>query len=78
MKPLGQTQLAVIDALQRHGGHWRDGCGWQWDTPSGTRKIMEGLLKRGVVTCEDEEIKGKYRSWTVRTYRLTQSDQRTA
>jgi hypothetical protein len=49
MRPLGETQQAVLKSLSREG-FWFDGCGWLWDNRSGTTKIMESLLKRGLVT----------------------------
>lgn len=49
-RPLGETQLSVLDSLKRHDGFWYDGCGWLWDTRSNTIKIMESLLNRGLVT----------------------------
>jgi hypothetical protein len=50
MRSLGETQQDVLDSLREHGGYWHPGCGWLWDTHSGTVKIMESLLKRGLVT----------------------------
>jgi hypothetical protein len=40
----------VLNSLKRNGGYWYSGCGWMWDNKSGTTKIMESLLKRGLVT----------------------------
>lgn len=49
--PMGETQREVLRSLAKPSrGFWYSGCGWLWDTPSGTRKIMETLLKRGLVT----------------------------
>ena len=50
MRPLGETQKAVLRALEEHGS-WRPGgrCGWLWDTDSGTRRLMDSLVKRGFV-----------------------------
>jgi len=47
-KGLGSTQKDVLDSL-RHYGKWFSGCGWVWDTPSGTERIMKSLVKRGLV-----------------------------
>ena len=49
---LGINQQGVLDSLHQHGGFWQSGCGWLWDTDSGTTRIMESLLKRGLVTRE--------------------------
>lgn len=46
---LGRVQEAVLRSLTVHGG-WHDGCGWVWDTPSGTIRVLETLVKRGLVT----------------------------
>ncbi len=49
MKKLGETQRDVLRSLKNHNGYWHAGCGWNWDTFSGTVRIMESLLKRGFV-----------------------------
>jgi DNA-binding PadR family transcriptional regulator len=49
MRPLGETQRDVLASLKRSGGYWHAGCGWYWDTHSGTTRIMESLLRRGLV-----------------------------
>lgn len=47
---LGSTQLAVLRTMsQRNGGVWSAGCGWVWNTWSGTTKLMEALHRRGLV-----------------------------
>jgi len=45
---LGPIQRQVLSSLKQHG-YWYPGygCGWTWDTPSNTRKIMESLVKKG-------------------------------
>lgn len=49
--PMGETQRDVLRSLAKpHRGFWYSGCGWLWNTKSGTTKIMESLLKRGLVT----------------------------
>lgn len=48
--PLGENQLSVLKSLDR--GPWHERCGWLWDTPSGTRKILDSLVKRGLVAKE--------------------------
>lgn len=50
--PLGEVQRSVLQSLAKphHRGCWYSGCGWIWTTTSGTTKIMESLLKRGLVT----------------------------
>jgi len=46
---LGARQKGCIDSLEDHG-LWKTGyCSWQWSTPSETKKIMDSLVKRGLV-----------------------------
>ena len=49
MRPLGVNQRAVLSALRRHG-HWYVGCGWVYSTTSGTRRLLDSLVTRGLVT----------------------------
>ncbi len=57
MKKLGCNQKGVMDALRDHGP-WQKiyPCGWIWDTRSGTIKILDSLVKRGLVV----EKAGRY------------------
>ena len=50
-RPLGSTQRQVLCSLVRTG-YWCTSitCGWTWDNDSGTTKIMNGLVKRGLAT----------------------------
>jgi len=48
VRKLGTKQRDVLDSLKQHGS-WYAGCGWLWDTTSGTRRVMESLVKRGLV-----------------------------
>lgn len=52
MAKLGTRQVAVLKALISHKG-WQYRCGWMYDTPSGTKKTLDSLVKRGYVKCED-------------------------
>lgn len=57
---LGKNQRGVLSSIREHG-QWHSrgfGCGWVWDTPSNTRKILDTLVKRGLVTLDE---KGTYR-----------------
>lgn len=47
-RPLGENQRSVLHALRRHGSYFK-GCGWIWTNPSGTEKILDSLVKRGLV-----------------------------
>jgi len=47
MRPLGDSQQWMLDALRKHG-RWSRNCGWLWDTPSGTERILDSLVRRGL------------------------------
>lgn len=47
-RPLGKTQEDVLRALRSHGS-WSRGCGWCWDTRSGTERVLDSLVRRGLV-----------------------------
>jgi hypothetical protein len=49
MKKLGRVQQDVYAALKLHGS-WSLGCGWLWDTYSGTRRVMDSLVRAGYAT----------------------------
>jgi hypothetical protein len=51
VKKLGAIQQQVLKDMGEYG-EWYEGCGWTWNTASGTTRIMESLLKRGLVTKE--------------------------
>ena len=58
---LGKNQRAMLDCLKRHNGYWHSGCGWYWDTDSGTRRILDSLVRRGlVVRTESAKCFGPY------------------
>lgn len=49
---LGNKQISLLWSLSQRKLGWIDhpfGCGWVWDTQSGTRKVLETLVKRGLV-----------------------------
>ncbi len=68
MKQLGNIQRDVLGSLVRHKGYWYANCGWYWDTHSGTKRIMESLLKRGLV----EKFTDAPRSEQYPMYTITQ------
>lgn len=47
MRPIGEIQLGVLDALDEHGG-WEPGCGWVWTTHAQTQKVLDTLVRRGL------------------------------
>lgn len=46
MRKLRRVQQDVFASLRRHGS-WSLGCGWLWDTPSNTMRIMDSLVRAG-------------------------------
>ena len=46
-RALGTIQRPVLEALVRHGGY--PGYGWVWNTHSATVKVLEALVKKGLV-----------------------------
>lgn len=65
-RPLGKNQRDVLDCLIYHG-KWGKNCGWLWDTWSNTTRIMESLVKRGLVVKHDD---GYYRPERVPGFKL--------
>jgi DNA-binding IclR family transcriptional regulator len=53
-RPLGSEQTALLDCLKRKG-YWDVGlnCGWTWGTYSNTIRILDTLVKRGLVETHD-------------------------
>jgi hypothetical protein len=57
----------VLQSLREHGS-WSDRwCGWLWDTTSGTTRILETLVKRGLARKVVEDRRVAY-------YPLTESE----
>ena len=46
---LGRIQKQVLDRLKEYGS-WKSGVAWNWDTDSNTARILESLVRRGLVT----------------------------
>ena len=48
MDNLGVTQESVLLCLKEHGSYhpW---CVWVWDNHSGTVRVLDSLVKRGLV-----------------------------
>jgi len=42
---LGHVQREVLEALERSGS-WHCTCGWVWDTPGRTQRVLDQLVKR--------------------------------
>lgn len=52
-RPLGPTQASVLASLRNHG-YWHVTCGWVWSGPARTQRILDGLVKRGLVVVKEE------------------------
>ena len=46
-RPLGKNQRLALRAMLEHGG-W-PGTGWIWDNSSSTVRILDSLVRRGLV-----------------------------
>lgn len=59
MRKLGDLQVQLIKSLLLHGS-WRDSDRewWYWNTRTGTRRILDSLVKRGIVRREPADING--------------------
>ena len=72
MTKLGKTQLGVLRALSGGYGNGQGdrpwpGRGWTWSTSSETRRILESLERRGLVTVtgENRGLMGDFRQWHI-------------
>ncbi len=46
MRKLGKVQAEVLESLVRHGS-WHIRCGWVWDEPANTQRLMDSLVRAG-------------------------------
>lgn len=54
---LGENQIGCLRSLAEHrGGAWFAGCGWLWDTYSGTDRIMRSLARHGYAEIRTEDL----------------------
>lgn len=56
MVKLGEIQKHALRCLIEHKT-WHVGCGWLWNNHSGTTRLMESLVRKGVA--RKEVIKSK-------------------
>ena len=66
---LGVNQRAMLGSLKDHKG-WSRGCGWIWSTNGETEKILESLVKRGLVV---KEATTTFRGYPSTRYVLTEA-----
>lgn len=67
---LGKIQVALIRSLLDHGS-WQDSRfqWWHWDTRASTRRVLDSLVKRGIVRLSPKNIDGPA------TYTLADEDE---
>jgi|LakMenEpi03Aug12_release.lakeMendotaPanAssembly.Ray.scaffolds.fasta_scaffold00460_9 hypothetical protein len=51
---VGAIQVAVLRSLV-DSGKWHDCCGWVWDTPSGTKRAMDSLARKGLASFDGKQ-----------------------
>ena len=59
MRKLGTTQESVLKALREHGGTWSHrgiASGWVWGSAGQTARILDTLVKRGLVTKDEKGV----------------------
>lgn len=50
-RPLGKNQAMALKTLkERNNGVWSPGCGWTWSNLSTTVRLLDSLVRRGLVT----------------------------
>lgn len=49
---LGKRQKAVLSALKEKGS-WYPCCGWVWNNCSGTKSILDSLVRKGLVSIKN-------------------------
>jgi DNA-binding PadR family transcriptional regulator len=74
-RPLGDNQRSVLNCLKRHG-YYRRGGAWIWNSHSGTEKILDSLVRRGLVAITEENVRPATMRPVIKvTYRLTEAGQ---
>lgn len=75
---LGSRQEAVYRLLCKRG-LWYPGCGWYWGGQAETQRVLEGLVRRGMVLKTHEHLfDGDELVETYRPERLLSNEQRWA
>lgn len=77
MRKLGKVQIAVLRCLIQHKG-WRRRpyCGWVWDHPSGTQKVLDSLVKLELVSVTDGFYEATNLGCTVAFRDVVENDRR--
>lgn len=58
MRKLGRVQREVLESLKHHGS-WHPRCGWLWNNPSGTLRLMNSLVRAGYAVVEGKTYRPK-------------------
>lgn len=83
-RPLGENQAYALKCLTEHNaGTWYPGAGWIWANLSTTVRLLDSLVKRGLVTRVDKTRETKLYGGGVRRssypfYEVTTEGRQTA
>lgn len=59
-RPLGAVQQSVLDFMRRSNRpEWYPGCGVRWGGPAETQRLMDSLVRRGLLTKRPVERQGQ-------------------
>ena len=68
---LGWKQRAILKTLRQHGDYYK-GCGWVWSGHLTTVRLLDSLVRRGLVETYTKTIDPLiHPSYETTTYRLT-------
>lgn len=59
---IGSRQASVLESMQEHCRSRFPGGGWVWDSYSGTARLLNGLVRRGLIF--RWEVRRPGRTWT--------------
>lgn len=63
-RPLGSNQIVILRTLAKtNGGTWHADCGWAWDGNATTARLLNGLVRRGLVEHRDDH--GRFGTYTI-------------
>lgn len=70
---IGKNQAGILRALNEHG-QWSRLSGWLWSTASETERLLDSLVRRGLVTKTQEPRMTLGGTRTVTVYRPTERE----
>jgi DNA-binding PadR family transcriptional regulator len=76
-RKLGTEQASILDAIRRHGGY--PGGIWVWKNHSTAVRLLDSLVKRGLVAVYEETVKHPiykqpHHTYTRRVYRAVKTE----